>query len=260
MDIKELLESGKLELYVYGLLSPEDTKEIAALAAKHKEINDEIVSIERSMLQLSSSFSPNIPSSTYDSIKNKLELNGGNTPSIPKNNITSYLGWAASAILLAGSLFLYNSNKKCAATQIELSKENVILKDSIQLLKSQKLQSTNAYAIVKDAKNTIVKLAGQAASTTSNARVYWSKNAKNVIVDASGLPTPPPGKVYQVWALTLDPLTPTSIGLLSDFEQNDLGLFEVANTSDVQAFGITLEPAGGSKSPTMTQLFALGKI
>jgi anti-sigma-K factor RskA len=260
MDIKELIESGKLELYVYGLLSPEDTKEITVLAAKHKEINDEIVSIERSMLQLSSSFSPNIPSSTYDTIKNKLELNGGNTPSIPKSNIASYLGWVASAILLSGSLLLYNSNKNCAATQNELSKENANLRDSIQLLQNQKAQSTNAYAIVKDKKNTIIKLAGQAASPTANASVYWSKNAKNVIVDASGLPTPPAGKVYQVWALTLDPLTPTSIGLLSDFEQNDLGLFEVANTGDVQAFGITLEPAGGSKSPTMAQLFALGKI
>jgi anti-sigma-K factor RskA len=260
MDIKELIESGKLELYVYGLLSPEDTKEIAALAAKYKELNDEIVSIERSMLQLSSSFSPNIPSSTYDTIKNKLELNTSTTPSIPKSNIASYLGWAASAMLLASTLFFYNSNKNCAASQNELNKENAILKDSIQLLKTQKQQSTNAYAIVKDNKNTIVKLAGQAASPTSNANVYWSKNAKNVIVDASGLPTPPAGKVYQVWALTLDPLTPTSIGLLSDFEQNDLGLFELANTSEVQAFGITLEPAGGSKSPTMAQLFALGKI
>jgi hypothetical protein len=30
-------------------------------------------------------------------------------------------------------------------------------------------------------------------------------------------------------------------------------------TGDAEAFGITLEPAGGSLSPTMEQLYTLGK-
>lgn len=39
-------------------------------------------------------------------------------------------------------------------------------------------------------------------------------------IDASGLPTPPEGMVYQVWALKLEPvLTPTSIDCLTRMQQ-----------------------------------------
>ncbi|MNX49638.1 hypothetical protein D3C86_802440 [compost metagenome] len=55
-------------------------------------------------------------------------------------------------------------------------------------------------------------------------------------------------------------LTPTSIGLLSDFEGNSNKIFAVDRTNEAEAFGITLEPAGGSLTPTMTQLYTLGKV
>ena len=58
MDIKEYIESGILELYVYGLLSETENIEVAKMAKKHKEINDEIISIEKSIVNISTSFSP----------------------------------------------------------------------------------------------------------------------------------------------------------------------------------------------------------
>ena len=66
--------------------------------------------------------------------------------------------------------------------------------------------------------------------------------------------------VYQVWALKLNPLTPTSIGLLADFSKDNQKLFAVDKANGAEAFGITLEPAGGSVSPTMEQLYTLGKV
>jgi hypothetical protein len=51
--------------------------------------------------------------------------------------------------------------------------------------------------------------------------VYWNKETQVVYVDAAGLPEPPKGMVYQVWALKLNPLTPTSIGLLDKFDDNN---------------------------------------
>ena len=79
-------------------------------------------------------------------------------------------------------------------------------------------------------------------------------------MDAAGLPEPPEGMVYQVWALKLNPLTPTSIGLLDNFRVNDQKMFAVDNATDAEAFGITLEPKGGSLTPTMEQLYTLGKV
>ncbi len=260
MDIKEIIESGKLELYVYGMLDATESKEIAAMAAIHPEINDEIISIEKGMISLSSSFSPNIPSRNYDAIKQKLNLENPLNTNPTQRNFANYLGWAASIIMLVGAAYFYSSFKNCADLQQNINKENAALRDSIQLLKTKNVQYNNAYAVVKDPKKTIVTLAGQQVAPLAKAKIYWSKNAQNVYVDATELPKPPLGKVYQVWALTLDPLTPTSIGLLSDFDQNEISFFELSNTTNVQAFGITLEPTGGSKSPTMAQLYTLGKI
>jgi anti-sigma-K factor RskA len=48
--------------------------------------------------------------------------------------------------------------------------------------------------------------------------------------------------------------------LLENFAADGLKVFNVSNTADADAFGITLEPAGGSTSPTMEQLYTLGKV
>ena len=114
--------------------------------------------------------------------------------------------------------------------------------------------------IIRDAKNTIVTLGGQKVAPAASAKIYWNKETATFYVDASGLPQPPEGKVYQIWSLQLSPtLTPTSIGLLENFKGNTEKIFAVSGTKDAQAFGITLEPIGGSKSPTMDQLYTLGK-
>jgi hypothetical protein len=50
---------------------------------------------------------------------------------------------------------------------------------------------------------------------------YTGIKREVVYIDAAGLPEPPKGMVYQVWALKLNPLTPTSIGLLDNFDKNN---------------------------------------
>jgi hypothetical protein len=69
-------------------------------------------------------------------------------------------------------------------------------------------QTETSLAVVRDTKNTVVALGGQAVAPTSSAKVYWNKETEVVYIDAAGLPEPPKGMVYQVWALKLNPLTP----------------------------------------------------
>ena len=152
---------------------------------------------------------------------------------------------------------LNNSNVKI--NSIETEKSN--LQKSIVELELKNKENATALNVIRDSKNTVVALAGQAVAPTSFAKIYWNKETSTVYVDATGLPNPPEGKVYQIWSLKLSPtLTPTSIGLLDNFKANDPKLFTVSGTRDADAFGITLEPAGGSVSPTMDQLYTLGKV
>ena len=48
-DIKAYIESGILELYVLGDVSPEEKRQVEAMAAKHPAVKAELDEIERSM-------------------------------------------------------------------------------------------------------------------------------------------------------------------------------------------------------------------
>jgi anti-sigma-K factor RskA len=261
METKEYIASGILELYVYGLLSEPENEEVAMMAKNNSEVNDEIIAIEKAIVALSSSFSPFHSVANYEKIKEKLELKHAEViPLEPERNRSQYIGWAAALLLLAGLGYQYNkldqSNTQVTNTEIEKAK----LEKEFNVLKVKNTAIETSLAVVRDTKNTVVALGGQAVAPESSAKVYWNQDTKVVYIDAAGLPEPPEGMVYQVWALKLSPLTPTSIGLLEDFDVNEQKLFAVNNANEAEAFGITLEPKGGSLTPTMEQLYTLGKV
>ena len=261
METKEYIESGILELYVYGLLSESENEEVALKAKDSPEINSEIVAIEKSIVSLSSSFSPFLSVSNYEKIREKLELKYAKViPLEPTTNWGQYVGWAAAVLLLVGIGFQYTQLDQTNTQVVNATAEKAKIEQQLNLLELAKKQTETTLAVVRDTNNTVVELGGQAVAPTSSAKVYWNKNTEVVYVDAAGLPEPPKGMVYQVWALKLNPLTPTSIGLLDKFDSNTQRMFAVSNTGDAEAFGITLEPAGGSLSPTMEQLYTLGKV
>lgn len=261
MDTKEYIESGILELYVYGSLTEAESAEVAAMAKKHPEINAEIIAIEKSIISLSSSFSPFQSVENYTKIKEKLGLDETAViPMTPKKNWAAFIGWAAAILLLIGIGFQYTQLEQSNTQVVNATNEKAKIEKELKELAIKKAAVETSLAVIKDEKNTIVALAGQTVAPESSAKIYWNKETQKVYVDASGLPDPPKGMVYQVWALKLNPLTPTSIGLLDNFDTNDQRFFAVSNTGDAQAFGITLEPAGGSLTPTMEQLYTLGKV
>lgn len=262
MEAKEYIESGILELYVYGLLSEPENIEIAEMAKNNSEIENEIISIEKAVVALSSSFSPFHSVANYEKIKARLELKHGKVIEMqPASRWSQYAGWAAAVLLLLGVGYqTLQLNETKQAISLLGTEKNKIEREFAYLNQEKNITEKNL-TIVRDIKNTGVTLGGQSVSPTSFAKVYWNKKTKTTYIDAAGLPKPPKGMVYQVWALKLSPaLTPTSIGLLSDFERNDQKIFAVDQTVYAEAFGITLEPAGGSISPTMEQLYTLGKV
>lgn len=262
MEAQEYIESGILELYVYGLLTETENLEIAEVAKKNPEVDQEIIAIEKAIVALSSSFSPFHSVANFEKIKARLELKHGKVVDLkPASNWSQYVGWAAAVLLLLGlgyqTLELTKTKEAIATVGTEKNK----IERDYAFLDQQNKETEKNLTIVRDIKNTGVTLGGQAVSPNSFAKVYWNKQTKTTYIDAAGLPAPPKGMVYQVWSLKLSPvLTPTSIGLLDNFEGNNQKIFAVSQTDSAEAFGITLEPAGGSLTPTMTQLYTLGKV
>ena len=262
MDKKQYIESGILELYVYGLLSETENLEVSQMAKEHKDIEVEIISIEKAIVNLSTSFSPFLSADNFEKIKAKLDLKYSKVIEMkPQNNWLQYVGWAAAVTLLVGVGYQYTQLSETQNQVAIVEKEKMNLQDTLVDLKGKNKQTLTALSVIRDTKNTVINLGGQAVSPKSFAKIYWNKETEVVYVDAAGLPEPPKGMVYQIWSLKLLPqLTPKSIGLLTDFNGNKEKIFAVEKTGDAEAFGITLEPAGGSKGPTMEQLYTLGKV
>lgn len=261
MNSSEYIESGTLELYVFGLLSETENKEVQAMAESHEDVQAEIIAIEQAVINLSYSISPHLSAENYDRIR-KILLDKQKVVTMePKRGVAPYLGWAAAIILMFGiGIQYYKYNEVTEEAQQAVTERNKF-EQMLANLEEQNTETEKALAIVRDKSNITVSLEGQQVSPESFAKVYVNNDKNETYVDIAGLPEPPEGKVYQVWALKLDPITPTSIGVLdAATAQENKGIYKVDSFEGAEAFGITLEPAGGSESPTMEQLYTLGKV
>ena len=261
MNSREYIESGILELYVFGKLSEEEIAEVNQMAAQYPEVREEIKAIESAVINLSHSVAPHLSATNFEKIRAELLGRSKVIEMKPKTNWAQYTGWVAAAVLVVGFGLQFYKLNQTNETLNNVSTEKNLLQESIVDLELKKKESEEVLAILRDTSNISITLAGQQVAPEAFAKAYYNKTTKTVYIDASELPEPPKGMVYQVWSLQLEPvLTPTSIGLLDSYATSSTKVIKVENAESPQAFGITLEPAGGSASPTLEQLYTLGKV
>lgn len=264
MDIKAYIESGILELYVAGALSEKENKEVLAFMQQHPEILKEVLDIEAVIIKLTAAVSSNTNENTFQSIKQYLGFNDSETKVIsmpkPRYDWITYSGWAASIVLAVGILWTVSQNNQLKSDMQTAQIQQSLLETQIANSKNSLEEAHTLITVLRDDSVTQVPLAGQGNFASTFAKVYWDKNSERIFLDAQGLPEPPEGKVYQVWSLTLSPLTPTSLGTIDNFSTDTNKIFEIKNANQSEAFGITLEPTGGSATPTMEQLYTLGVV
>ena len=264
MDIKAYIESGILELYVAGSLSEKENKEVYELMQQYPEILQEVLEIEAGIIKLTAATSRNKNANSLQIIKEQLGFNTNDSKVIsiakPRYNWITYTGWAAS-IALAVGLFYTSTQNIQLQEKIQISEtQQSLLETQIDNSKNSLEEANTLISVLRDDNITKVPLAGQGSFASTYAKVYWDKNTQRIFLDAQGLPNPPEGKVYQVWSLKLSPLTPTSLGTIDNFTTDSNKIFEIINANESEAFGITLELVGGSKTPTMEQLYTLGVV
>lgn len=262
MEAKDRIESGDLELYVFGVLPEDEMTTISKEIQESEELQKEIEKIEKSVLAFSQTLSPGVKPEQFVSLYQSLKEN-----EVPVRSISSapkwvsYIGWAASVALVVA---LWLNNEKVTSTEEELKlvqEEKTKVEESLDSASESLQLSQEAIAFFRNEDVMRVALpANDAVAPEAFAQVFYNESAGKAIIDISGLPEAPEGMVYQAWSLLLDPLTPRSIGLLEATDQSSLYLISVDNVPVSEAFGITLEPEGGSESPTLEQLYVLGTV
>lgn len=261
MTEEEIIASGKLELYVTGSLPAKEVMEVEDAMARYPNVVREVEEIEKALIQLSEK---NTVTPTASILQRILQSIHGvkKLPSSAKKptNWLGITGWAATIVCLIGLFWMQKQTDTLKETIEVTTQENTNLREQIVANKVLLASTQEMLDIVRSNDYEAITLSGQAVAPNAYATVYFNAKDHIAYIDAKGLPTPPRDKVYQVWSLTMNPLTPTSIGVLEQFDQVDSLFFKVENISTLEAFGITLEPEGGSKTPTLSQLYALGTI
>jgi anti-sigma-K factor RskA len=100
-----------------------------------------------------------------------------------------------------------------------------------------------------DLREASVNVAGGGTAT-----VQISSSEDAAVVRMKDVPAPPEGKVYQMWLIPKDGSAPVSQGLMDAEALSKPAVVE--GISSAAALGITVEPVGGSESPTLPTVAA----
>lgn len=262
MTPEEIIESGKLEMYLCGALPPDEALEVEKAIQDHPIVKQEAEQIEESLLHLGEAVSPPLQAMTWTYILDKIRnVNNRSDTKVRRLNLPAITGWAAAILFMGGIMYMLKQTNDLNDSLRVTTTENTVLKEEKNKIENQLVQNSEVLEVLRSENYQAYTLPGnQAVAPQAFAKVYLNKKENVAYIDTKGLPTPPRGKVYQVWSLKMEPLTPTSMGLISSENQSGEGIYKFVNFPNAEAFGITLEPEGGSETPTLSQLYILGTI
>ena len=238
MTHDELRES--LSAFALGALDPAEHAEVAAHVAGCAECSAELAALGRVVEANGLDAPPGTPPAALRArvLSRVAAESAARPPSValgkPQSDVVSFTSrrrWG-SGLALAASLALAAAATMYAWT---LRSEVQSLRSSMDVLKAPDVLR--------------VDLKGQDPASRATGRAFWSRTA-GVMFTADGLPALPAGRVYQLW--TIRGATPTSEGIFTLDPSGAASMTSpAAAAGPPDAFGVTIEPAGGSATPTM---------
>ena len=279
-DIKAYIESGILELYVLGDLSPDEKLQVEDIALKNPAVSAEITEIERSMELYAEVHAIDPSEELRGKVLNSLIINLGDDRTFTKarkhtdeeafeddhrdNVITmapqatsfyKYAFAACLALLLISTFAIYNLYSKLQDTNTQLTAMQV----DKQRIANQVNVMDRELNIYHDPSYKILKLQGTAKTPQAAMTIAWSAEKRKVVLDMKSMKLPAHDKAhqYQLWALVGG--KPVDMGV---FDMNtDTAAASVKEMKEIgaaDAFAVTLEPTGGSINPTLNQMVVMG--
>jgi anti-sigma-K factor RskA len=276
LDIKEYIASGIIEAYVMGLASEEEVRILECVQKNNPEVRQAILEAQSTLEDFASQQAIAPPAELKSTIWAKIseqseqetkplalvqQEKGEEVASVPlyppqntvsPNKSFNWFAVAASILLVAsvGLNFYLSNNQK--ATQEQLAS-----------LITQQKNNTIAYQNLKSrwdmANNPAVKtvpLLGVEKHPDMKAMVYMEEKSNQVYLTLENMPVAPENQQYQLWAIVDG--KPVSLGVYNQEAKEEMQKMAVVNAA--QAFAITLEKRGGSPTPTLENMYVMGKI
>ncbi len=260
MDIREYISSGIVERYVLGLTSGEETADIQQKMAAHPEIRQAVdtfsLEYENQIQKGAVPPAPFIKEKILEKLRNEFQapaLIGTTSEAGPVVTPLWKQYWSVASVLvavaaLAFSVYFYDRSRGFERKYHALLEEKLLLANNVKVLNEQ-------LHIVNAAGTSTVILKNVKAKDETLAKLYWNNQTKEVYLADAGLTAAPEGLQYQLWAIVDG--EPVDAGLLDDC---GAGICKMKIISSAQAFAITLEKKGGSPTPNLEMLTAMGEV
>lgn len=266
MDIRAIIESGELELYVMDRLPAADTAQIDKLRIAHSELNEEIGSIEDALI----AFATAQAIRPAANLKNKIaaQLNFADEPAqsttAPETKVIAMVPptykfmAAASVALIIGlgfsTFYYYTKYTEANSNLLAMQNDQNVLANQVKLQQEQTTAMQQQLAVVSNPDNKAIVLKGLPIAPNAQAVVYWNNETGKAYINSTNLPALAANEQYQLWAIVDG--KPVDMGVVDKDS-----VFNIAkDVKGAVAFAITVEPLGGKASPTLEKMYVLGNV
>ena len=265
MSVEDYIASGILEAYLLGELTPEERNEVETMAAKYPAIRQEMLAIEETLERMAQTTAIQPPTKSKNRILHTITTEQTPESLTSKESASrAYKIWpimAAASLVIAlvatvAALNFHGKWKDAESRLSDLITQNQQLAEQYNTA-SHQLERTNEYLAITTSDQYKKVVLSAVQPTGAIAVVYWNQDSEEVYLNAANLPQPPADKQYQLWAL-LDG-QPIDAGIF-EFTDTTESLLEMKSMAAADAFAITLEPVGGSVSPTLDDLQVIGNV
>ena len=257
-ELDDIINSGILESYVLGSSSQEETQRVELLKDEHPEIVDEIAKIElglEKMIQAQSITAPlHVEYAIFDATVGREQ--GSAIDNVDDAIASKRLMHSMSPMFLVlailgglAAIYFYQSNIK-SEQKVELLNTEVF---AIQENCDNIIRSFEFLLLPETRK---ILLQGTDVNPEAEAVVWYNEEKDEVLFSGLGLPDLQDEFSFQLWAI-IDGV-PSDMGVVE--WTPDQKILNVKFRGKPQAFAITVEPKGGSETPTLDQLIVIGSL
>jgi anti-sigma-K factor RskA len=271
-EVKAYIETGILELYVLGDVTPDERLQVEQMMYKHEAIRAEVLDIEKAMelyaqenavepsenrrVKVLNSLVTNLADDRIFPIKKSaVKDNVVAMPATKQNNFYKYAFAASVALLAASIIALYNMHNQLEQSNTQLA---ILSTQNLQITKTVNFKE-HQLSVFRDTTFKVVRLKPTGKVPNIGITVAWSPVKKKVMIDMATMKMPKNDQEhqYQLWALVGG--KPVDLGVFDKKADDDADdMKEMKSIASANAFAVTLEPRGGSVNPTMSELMVLG--
>ncbi len=297
MNIQAYIESGILEEYVLGTVSPQEKQEVECMSHIYPEIKEELLRTESALEEYALKHQETPPPSLKESIFAQMNFDAaaeedtksdetteetivpladGTAVVQPVDNDARVIDnafervetkevtpfWSKLAVAAALLLALFAGWSAMQMTDMKSANNKLVaevetMQTDMAAMKSQAEYNQALANLFRSPTYKHIHLAGMPKSPESAVSAFWNTQTNEVLIDVQNLPAAPQGKQYQLWSIVDG--KPVDIGMIDNAFTGKVLKMKNTKAGSV-AFAITLEKEGGNPTPTMEEMYVMGKV